>query len=190
MAILVTRLATAVASFQAEKHQNSNKSRFPGATCIFSKSLMRDKNEELRFCLASDLVKSTARFGAPKIASYGHFGCHPAGHGRFKPKNTQNGNKSRFPGGRAFSANVASTFDKNEDARISCSSFLSLATFAENARGAPGNRDLLPFWVFFGLATAVASRVTKMAITRFLGIFSSETKFRGTARFDHRMRNF
>ena len=30
-------------------------------------------------------------------SSYGHF-SHPPGHGRFKPKNTQNGNKSRFPG--------------------------------------------------------------------------------------------
>ena len=39
-------------------------------------------------------------------------------------------------------------------------------------------------WVFFGLKTpAVASRVTKMAITRFRG-----SKTRGT--FDHRMRNF
>ena len=48
----------------------------------------------------------------PLKSSYGHF-SHPAGHGRFKPKNTQNGNKSRFPALRAFSANVAT--DKNEE---------------------------------------------------------------------------
>ena len=33
----------------------------------------------------------------PLKSSYGHF-SHQVGHGRFKPKNTQNGNKSRFPG--------------------------------------------------------------------------------------------
>ena len=49
---------------------------------------------------------------------------------------------------------------------------------------APGNRYVLPFWVFLGLkAPAVAGRVTKMAITRFRG-----SKTRGT--FDRRMRNF
>ena len=34
----------------------------------------------------------------------------------FKPKNTQNGNQSRFPGLRAFSANVAAA--KNEEQEI------------------------------------------------------------------------
>ena len=50
---------------------------------------------------------------------------------------------------------------------------------------APGNRDLLPFWVFFGLKTspAVAGRVTKIAITRFRGPKTSGT-------FDHQMRTF
>ena len=38
-----------------------------------------------------------ARVLDPLKSSYGHF-SHPAGHGRFKLKNTQNGNKSRFPG--------------------------------------------------------------------------------------------
>ena len=33
----------------------------------------------------------------PLNSSYGHF-SHPGGHGRFKPKNTQTGNKSQFPG--------------------------------------------------------------------------------------------
>ena len=74
MATLVTRLATAVSSRKTPKMAiNRN---FPG--------------------LPHPMVKSTARFGAPK-SSYGHF-SHPAGHGRFKPKNTQNANKSQFPG--------------------------------------------------------------------------------------------
>ena len=49
---------------------------------------------------------------------------------------------------------------------------------------APGNRDLLPFWVFFGLKTSPSrGRMTKMAIARFRG-----PKTHGT--FDHRLRNF
>ena len=48
---------------------------------------------------------------------------------------------------------------------------------------APGNRDLLPFWVFFGLKTSPSrGRLTKMAIARFRG-----PKTRGT--FDHWLRN-
>ena len=65
---------------------------------------------------------------------------------------------------------------------ISCSSFLSLATFAENSCS-PGKSRFIAILGVFRLETAVDSRVTKMAITRFRG---SET--RGT--FDHRMRNF
>ena len=44
------------------------------------------------------MVKSTARFGALKIEFMAILG-HPAGHGRFKPKNTQNGNKSAISRG-------------------------------------------------------------------------------------------
>ena len=56
------------------------------------------------------MVKSAARFGAPK-PSYGHF-SHPAGHGRGKfssrktPKMAINHD---FPGLRAFSANLRET---------------------------------------------------------------------------------
>ena len=137
MAILVTRLATAVSSRKTPKMAiNRN---FPGLRA-FSANVARDKNEEQE--IPHPMVKSTARFGAPghfkskwqfaisrgyvhfqqmlretktkskkfrirwsKVprvleplkSSYGHF-SHPAGHGRFKPKNTQNGNKSQFPG--------------------------------------------------------------------------------------------
>ena len=49
---------------------------------------------------------------------------------------------------------------------ISCSPFLSLATFAENARS-PGKLRFIVILGVFRLETAVASRVTKMAITRF-----------------------
>ena len=63
----------------------------------FSANFARDKNEERE--IPQPVVKSTARFGARK-SSYGHF-SYPAGCGQgrvFKPKNTQNGNTSRFPG--------------------------------------------------------------------------------------------
>ena len=66
---------------------------FPGLRA-FSANVARHKNEWQE--IPHQMVKSAARFGAPK-SSYGHF-SHPAGHGRFKPKNTQNGNKSQFPG--------------------------------------------------------------------------------------------
>ena len=64
---------------------------------------------------------------------------------------------------------------------ISCSSFLSLATFAENARS-PGKSRFIAILGVFRLETAVDSRVTEMAITRF-----RSSKTRGT--FDHRMRS-
>ena len=60
-----------------------------------------------------------------------------------------------FPGLRAFSANVAR--DKNEEQE-------TLATFAENARS-PGKLRFIAILGVFRLETAVASRVTKMAIT-------------------------
>ena len=79
--------------FKPKNTQNGNKSQFPGATCIFSKCCER-QNRRARN--SGPMVKSAARFGARK-SSYGHF-SHPGGHGRFKPKNTQDRNKSRFPG--------------------------------------------------------------------------------------------
>ena len=91
MAILVTRLSTAVSSRKTPKMPINRD--FPGLRA-FSANVARDKNEEQE--IPHPMVKSTARFGAPK-SSYGHF-SHPAVHGRFKPKNTQNANKSQFPG--------------------------------------------------------------------------------------------
>ena len=91
MAFLVTRLATAVSSRKTPKMAINH--NFPGLRA-FSANVARDKSEEQE--IPHPMVKSTARFGAPK-SSYGLF-SHPAGHGRFKPKNTQNGNKSQFPG--------------------------------------------------------------------------------------------
>ena len=91
MAILVTRLATAVSSRKIPKMViNRN---FRGLRA-FSANVARDKNEEQE--IPHPMVKSTTRFGALK-SSYGHF-SHPVGHGRFKPKNTQTGNTSQFPG--------------------------------------------------------------------------------------------
>ena len=80
--------------FQAEKKRKMAINRDFPELRAFSANVAGDKNEEQE--IPHPMVKSTARFGAPK-SSYGHF-SHPAGHGRFKPKNTQNGNKSRFPG--------------------------------------------------------------------------------------------
>ena len=95
MAILVTRLATAVSSRKTPKMAiNRN---FPGLRA-FSAHVARDKNEWQE--IPHPMVKSAARFGAPK-SSYVHF-SHPPGHGRFKPKNTQNGNKSQFPGAKCI----------------------------------------------------------------------------------------
>ena len=63
---------------------------------------------------------------------------------------------------------------------ISCSSFLSIATFAEIARS-PGKSRFSAILGVFRFETAVDSRVTKMAITQIGG-----SKTRGS--FDHRMR--
>ena len=88
MAILVTRLATAVSSPKTPKMAiNRN---FPGLRA-FSANVARDKNEGQE--IPHPMVKIILE---PLKSSYGHF-SHPAGHGRFKPKNTQNGNKSQFP---------------------------------------------------------------------------------------------
>ena len=80
--------------FKPKNTQNGNKSQFPGATCIFSKCCERQKrrarNSGIRWSRVPRVLE-------PLKSSYGHF-SHPAGHGRFKPKNTQNGNKSQFPG--------------------------------------------------------------------------------------------
>ena len=63
--MLVTRLATAGASFQAQKTPKMAINRdFPGLHA-FSANVARDKNEEQE--IPHPMVKSTARFGAPKI---------------------------------------------------------------------------------------------------------------------------
>ena len=155
MAILVTRLATAVSSRKTPKMAINRD--FPGLRAFLA-NVAQDKNEEQE--IPHPMVKSTACCGARKIelwsfqspgwprsfqaekhpkwqsiaisrgyvhfqqmlrqtktkskkfrtqwskvlpvleplkSSYGHF-SHLAGHGRFKPKNTRNGNKSGFPG--------------------------------------------------------------------------------------------
>ena len=83
--------------FKPKNTQNGNKSQFPGATCIFSKCCSKcceTKTKSKKFRIRWSKVP---RVLEPLKSSYGHF-SHPAGHGRFKPKNTQNGNKSQFPG--------------------------------------------------------------------------------------------
>ena len=109
MAILVTRLATAVSSVETPKMAiNRN---FPGYV-HFQQMLQETKMKSKKFRIQWSKVP---RVLEPLKSSYSHF-SHPAGHGRFKRRNTQNGNKSQFPGLRAFSANVAR--DKNEEQEI------------------------------------------------------------------------
>ena len=65
MAILVTRLATAVSSRKTPKMETNRD--FPGLRA-FSANVARDKIEEQE--IPHPMVKSTARFGAPKIESW------------------------------------------------------------------------------------------------------------------------
>ena len=115
MAISGTRPVTAGGRFQADKKPKMAINRgFPGLRA-FSANFGRDKIEESE--IPHRIVKSAARFGAPK-PSYGHF-SHPAGHNRGggfssrkTPKMAINGD---FPGLRAFSANFASdTIEERE----------------------------------------------------------------------------
>ena len=62
MAILVTRLATAVSSRKTPKMAINRD--FPGLRA-FSANVATDKNEEQE--ILHPMVKSAARFGAPKI---------------------------------------------------------------------------------------------------------------------------
>ena len=110
---------------------------FPGLRA-FSANVATDKNEEQE--IPHPMVKSTARSPLePLKSSYGHF-SHPAGHGRgkFSSRKTPKMAINRdFPGLRAFSANVAT--DKNEEQEIPHPMVKSTARF-----GAP-KIELWPF---------------------------------------------
>ena len=112
MAILVTRLGHGRG--KPKKTQNGNKSRFPGATCIFSKCCERQKRRARNS--ASDGQKYRA-FWSPYnrvmaiLVTAGH------GRGKFSSRKTPKMAINRdFPGLRAFSANVVR--DKNEEQEI------------------------------------------------------------------------
>ena len=93
----------------------------------------------------------------PLKSSYGHF-SHPAGHGRFKPKNTQNGNKLRLPGATCIFSKCCER--QKRRARNSASDGQKCRAF-----WSPENRDMAI--LVTRLATAVSSRKTpKMAINR------------------------
>ena len=101
--------------FKPQNTQNGNKSRFPGATCIFQQMLRETKTKSKKFRIRWSKVP---RVLEPLKSSYGHF-SHPAGHGHFKPKNTQNGNKSRFPGATCiFQQMLRETKTKSKKFRI------------------------------------------------------------------------
>ena len=91
MAILVTRLATAGSSRKTPKMVTNR--NFRGLR-TFSANVATGKNEEREIPVP---LSKVPRVLEPVNSSYGHF-SHPAGHGRFKPKNTQTGNKSQFLG--------------------------------------------------------------------------------------------
>ena len=87
---------------------------FPGLRA-FSANVVRDKKVEQE--IPHPMIKSAARFGAPK-SSYGDF-SHAAGHGqgKFSSRKTPKMAINRdFPGLRAFSANVVR--DKKEEQEI------------------------------------------------------------------------
>ena len=93
----------------------------------------------------------------PLKSSYGNL-SHPAGHGRFKPKNTQNGNKSRFPGATCIFRKCCER--KKRRARNSASDGQKYRAF-----WSPRNRVMAI--LVTQLATAIPSRKTlKMAINR------------------------
>ena len=98
----------------------------------------------------------------PLNSSYGHF-SHPAGHGRFKPKNTQTGNKSQFPGANVhFQQMLREAKMKSKKFRIRWSEVPRVLE--------PLNRVMA--FLVTRLATAVSSRKTpKLAIKgNFLGL--------------------
>ena len=93
----------------------------------------------------------------PLKSSSGHF-SHPAGHCRFKPKNTQNGNKSRFPGATCIFSKCCTR--QKRRARNSTSNGQRYSAF-----WSPYNRVMAI--LVTRLATAVSSRkAPKMAINR------------------------
>ena len=94
MAILVTRLASVRASFQAEKQLEWQSIAISRGYVHFQQMMRETKTKSKKFRIRWSKVP---RVLEPLKSSYGHVG-HPPGHGRLKPKNTQNGNKSRFPG--------------------------------------------------------------------------------------------
>ena len=112
MAVLVTRLAIQPKNtkngaisrgyespgwprpFPAEKHPKWQEIAISRGYVHFQQILRRTKTKSKKFRIRWSKVP---RVLEPLKSSYGHF-SHPAGHGRFKPKNTQNGNKSQFPG--------------------------------------------------------------------------------------------
>ena len=140
--------------FKPKNTQNGNKSRFPGATCIFSKCCDR-QNRRARNP-ASDGQKYRA-FWSPESRVM-EISVTRRRNGRFKPKNTQNGNKSRFPGATCIFSKWCER--QNRRARNSASDGQKYRAF-----WSPENRDMAI--LVTRRATAVSSRKTpKMAINR------------------------
>ena len=131
MAILVTRLATAVSSRKTPKLAINH--NFPGLTCIFSKCCERQKRRARNS--ASDGQKYRA-FWSPEIRVMAFLVTRlaTAVSSRKTPKLAINRN---FPGLIAFSANVAR--DKNEEQEIPHPMVKSTARFG------PPKFELWPF---------------------------------------------
>ena len=134
--MLVTRLATAGASFQAEKHPKWQSIAISRGYVHFQQMLRETKTKSKKFRIQWSKVP---RILEPLKSSYGHVG-HPPGRGRgkFSSRKTPRIAINRdFPGLRAFSANVAT--DKNEEQEIPHPMVKSTARF-----GAP-KIELWPF---------------------------------------------
>ena len=152
MAILVTRLSTAVSSRKTPKMAINHD--FPGLRAI-SANVAIDKGEQQE--IPHPMVKSTARFGAPK-SSYGHF-SHPTGHSRsFQAEKHPKWQKIAISRGYVhFQQMLRETKTKSKKFRIRWSKVFRVLE--------PLNRVMAT--LVTRLSTAVSSRKTpKMAINR------------------------
>ena len=140
--------------FKPKNTQTGNKSQFPGANVHFQQMLREAKTKSKKFRIRWAKVP---RVLEPLNSSYGHV-SHPAGHGRFKPKNTQNGNKSQFPGANCIFSKCCER--QKRSARNSASDGQKYRAFWTPS---------IPVMAILvtRLATAVSSRKTpKLAINR------------------------
>ena len=94
--------------FEPKNTRNGNLIAISRGYVHFQQMLRETKTKSKKFRIQWSKVP---RVLEPLNSSFGHF-SHPPGQGRFKPKNTQNGNKSRFPGATCIFSKCCE--DKND----------------------------------------------------------------------------